>query len=159
MYPTDPYSGMGYQQQYDAMGRPIGIGYQPQMNGIQPAPPSQVRSNRGAFICCPVTSREEAVATRVEAFGPAIIMPDLGHGMIYYKRFNEKTALADFGEYRYVSPEQEPQAAQQASGIDFAGLASNFSGRLDEISGQLGKILQRFEAEDGSKVDGKGVKK
>lgn len=159
MYPTDSYGGIGYPQQYDALGRPIGMSYQPQLNAIQPAAQAQGRTNRGAFLCCPVTSREEAVATRVEAFGPAIIMPDLGHGMIYYKRFNEKTALADFGEFRYVPPEQENQAAQQAPGINYAGLVSAFSGRLDEISGQLGQILQRFETADEAKVDGKGVKK
>jgi len=159
MFPSDPYNGTGYPQQYDPMGRPVGISYQSQIAGMQPAAQTQGRLNRGACLCCPVTSREEAVATRVEAFGPAIIMPDLGHGMIYYKRFNEKTALADFGEFRYVPSAQENQSTQQAPGINYAGLVSTFSSRLDDISGQLEQILQRFGAADEAKVDGKGVKK
>ena len=104
MFPTDQNgNGYLYPPAPDALGRPMAPGYtgMPSGQNGQQTPP---RGQRGGFICCPVTSREEAVATRVEAFGPAILMPDLGHGMIYYKRFNDKTALADFGVFRYVSP-------------------------------------------------------
>ena len=78
--------------------------YMGQQVGMQPIQPITTQGNavpqasgQPAFTCCPVTSKEEAVATRVEAFGPAVIMPDFGHGMIYYKRFNQNTALATQG--------------------------------------------------------------
>lgn len=159
MYPMDQYGNpYPYQPVQDALGRPGGSGWTgapPAANGTQTAP----RGQRGGFICCPVTSREEAVATRVEAFGPAVIMPDLGHGMIYYKRFNEKTALADFGEFRYVPPQQDAQAQAAAPQVDYAGIVSGFTGRLDGITQQLNQVLQRLEAPEPEKPDGKGAAK
>lgn len=113
-------------------------------------------SQQPAFICCPVTSREEAVAYRVEAFGPAVIMPDLGHGMIYFKRFNDKTALADFGEFRYVTPETE-SPEKTAPAIDYSALASIFSGRLEKIEGKVDAIFDRLETEQTIKTDPKGA--
>lgn len=160
MYPMDQY-GNPYPPfpPTDAMGRPIGMGY-PGTPGQPNGPQTGAqRPQRGGFICIPVTSREEAVATRVEAFGPAVIMPDLGHGMIYYKRFNEKTALADFGEFRYVPPQQDAQAQAAAPQVDYAGIVSGFTGRLDGITQQLNQVLQRLEAPEPEKPDGKGAAK
>lgn len=143
MYPIDQYTNpYPYSPSQDATGRSGGSGW-PGMpaasNGLQTPP----RGQRGGFICCPVTSREEAVATRVEAFGPAILMPDLGHGMIYYKRFNDKTALADFSAFKYVPPEQEAAPQQQAvPAMDYTSIISSFAQRLDNISGQLGQLVE-----------------
>lgn len=131
-------------------------GIPPGQNGQQTPP----RGQRGGFICCPVTSREEAVATRVEAFGPAILMPDLGHGMIYYKRFNDKTALADFGVFRYVSPQEEAQPPQDAPPpIDYTSIISAFAQRLDNISGQLGQLVEHVSRPASDAPAEKGAKK
>lgn len=114
----------------------------------QPQQPTQQISQQPSFVCCPVTSREEAVAYRVEAFGPAVVMPDLGHGMIYLKRFNEKTALADFGEFRYVQPEQE---AEQAPSIDYTSVVSGFTNRLNSMGEKIDAIFEQLSQKPASK--------
>lgn len=68
--------------------------------------PGLVQAQQG-FTCRPVTSREEAVATQIDFFGPGTIMPDLAHGVIYLKRFNQNTGGADFYEFT-VAPAPEP---------------------------------------------------
>ena len=160
MFPTDQNgNGYLYPPAPDALGRPMAPGYtgMPSGQNGQQTPP---RGQRGGFICCPVTSREEAVATRVEAFGPAILMPDLGHGMIYYKRFNDKTALADFGVFRYVSPQEEAQPPQDAPPpIDYTSIISAFAQRLDNISGQLGQLVENVSCPASDAPAEKGAKK
>ena len=116
--------------------------YGPYMGQPMPQPPVQqpmqqpvqpMQNNAaGGIVCAPVTSREEAVATRVEAFGPSYIMPDIGHGMVYFKRFNEKTALADFEEYKKVIQEEAPEQPQQPV-IDIASIIGAFQGRFDTM--------------------------
>lgn len=146
-----------YQQQtpymyQDQLSQLRGMQYQapqpmqgPYMNGQQNA--------QSGFICCPVTSREEAVAFRVEAFGPAVIMPDLGHGMIYFKRFNDKTALADFAEFRYC--QQETGAKEQTQSIDIPAILGGFTKRMDDIGQKVDSIIERLE----SKPTARQVKK
>lgn len=73
-------------------------GYQRPMQQVQQAPPG--------YVCKPVTSREEAVATSTDYFSLGTVMPDLGHGMIYLKRFNQKTGSSDFLEFQRYIPEQ-----------------------------------------------------
>lgn len=160
MYPMDQYgNSYSYPPVQDALGRPGGSGWTgapPAANGTQTVP----RGQRGGFICCPVTSREEAVATRVEAFGPAILMPDLGHGMIYYKRFNDKTALADFGAFKYVPPEQEAAPQQPVSpAIDYTSIITSFAQRLDNISGQLSQMVEHVSRPTDESRSEKGTVK
>lgn len=52
----------------------------------------------------PVTSREEAVAAQIDFMGPGTVMPDLGHGVIYLKKFNSQTGSSDLLEFRYAEP-------------------------------------------------------
>lgn len=73
-------------------------GYQRPMQQVQQAPPG--------YVCKPVTSREEAVATSTDYFSLGTIMPDLGHGMIYLKRFNQQNGSSDFLEFQRHIPEQ-----------------------------------------------------
>lgn len=73
-------------------------GYQRPMQQVQQAPPG--------YVCKPVTSREEAVATSTDYFSLGVVMPDLGHGMIYLKRFNQQTGSSDFFEFQRYIPEQ-----------------------------------------------------
>lgn len=79
------------------------FGYQPQTAQTAFQPPVQ-----SGYITRPVTGREEALGVQVDFFGPGTIMPDLGHGVIYLKRFNQNTGASDLLEFAY----QPPQAAQ-----------------------------------------------
>lgn len=114
----------------------------------QPQQSNQQVNQQASFVCCPVTSREEAVATRVEAFGPAMIMPDLGHGVIYFKRFNDKTALADFGEFRYVRQEQE---TEKPVAVDYASVVSGFASQLDSMGQKLDAIFDHINQKPAAK--------
>ena len=90
----------GYNQ------NPYFSGYNPQMQQVQPqpqqtAPQPQVQSG---FICRPVTSREEALATPCDFMAAGVIMPDMAHGMVYIKRFNSQTGASDFADFAYTPP-------------------------------------------------------
>lgn len=101
----------------------------PQQNqGQQMAPQGQQQ----AFLCRPVTSREEAVAAQIDFMGPGTIMPDLGHGMIYLKRFNPNTGSSDFLPFAFQAPTQEQEPAF-VSLQDFMDLQNNVKQLRDEI--------------------------
>lgn len=78
----------------------------PQMQNV-PAP--QAAQQGAAFLTRPVTSREEAVAAQVDFLGPGTIMPDLGHGTIYLKRFNPNTGASDFFTFVMEQPKADPE--------------------------------------------------
>ncbi len=77
-----------------------GFSYQPQ---VQSQPPQQTFSVR------PVASREEAMAIPSEFFGPGVVMPCLGQGVIFLKRFNQNTGLSDLLEFVYAPPQTPRQ--------------------------------------------------
>lgn len=145
MFWTDQY-GNRYPYPVDAIGRPVNPSGNVMMPTVQTTAQTPSSNVRSGYICSPVTSREEAVATRVEAFGPPVIMPDLGHGMIYYKRFNEQTALADFEAFQKV-PQETPTEApkQQAPSIDYSAVIATLAGQLSDISGKINEIYERLE--------------
>lgn len=101
------YPGFAPFQPHQTQIMPQMVNYTP---AAQNAPAGQPGSSQG-FVCRPVASREEAVAAQTDFFGPGILMPDLGHGMIYLKRFNQTTGASDLLEFAYV-PTQPVQAAQ-----------------------------------------------
>lgn len=92
-------------------------GYNP-MNTYMPQMPVQAPQNvpqqqmgnqsQPMFNCRPVTSREEAQAVQVDFFGPGTLMPDLGHGVVYLKRFNQQTGSCDIFEFTVQQPKEEP---------------------------------------------------
>lgn len=139
-YPQSPnmyQQNMGYQQPFGGAQMPnSGV----PMAGNVPAQPQ----SQNGFMCVPVTSREEAVATRVEAFGPPALMPDFGHGMIYFKRFNEKTALADFAEFKLVPEANQTEQAETKPSVDLAALAGALQKRLDKIAGKFDGMDEKF---------------
>lgn len=79
---------------------------QQQFYGGYQRPIQQVQQAAPGYVCKPVTSREEAVATSTDYFSLGVVMPDLGHGMIYLKRFNQQTGSSDFFEFQRYIPEQ-----------------------------------------------------
>lgn len=116
------------------------------------AQPLPVQGN-GGLVCVPVTSREEAVATRVEAFGPGYIMPDFGHGMVYYKKFNEKTALADFAEFQLLpDADREPSPAEKKPEMDIFSLVGSFQARFDAIEGKMDALSDKLDKQPRKKI-------
>lgn len=83
----------------------------PQMGNYTPtmqnAPTGQPAAQQG-FSVRPVASREEAMAVQTDFFGPGILMPCLGQGTIWLKRFNANTGASDLLEFVYAPPRQEP---------------------------------------------------
>lgn len=109
-YPYSPRFGpqtgvAGYQAPY---------GYQPPIPAVQSAPAPAQTSNTGVFAVQPVSSKEEALAVIADPMGPGVLLPDLGHGVVYVKRFNPNTGCSDFGEFVYQAPSAQPDVAQSA---------------------------------------------
>lgn len=97
--------------------------YMPQMTAPTPmqAPQSvsqvQPTNNfQAGFNCRPVTSKEEAQAVQVDFFGPGTLMPDLGHGVVYLKRFNSQTGACDI--FEFVAQQQKEAEPVRYATID-----------------------------------------
>lgn len=112
-----------YPQQQQYYG-----GYQRPMQQLQPTAPG--------YVCKPVTSREEAVATSTDYFSLGVVMPDLGHGMIYLKRFNQQTGASDFFDFKLFTPEQ-------AAPVEYATKAD-----LDALRAELTPKKKRRVTDD-----------
>lgn len=100
-YPTYLSPGEGQPQPYPQNTRQSYPPVQGGMNGGWGNP------SQPGFTCRPVTSREEAVAVQVDFYGPGTIMPDLGHGMIYLKRFNPNSGASDFLAFAFCPPQPQ----------------------------------------------------
>ena len=108
--------------------------------GGQPSGQPQANIQPAGYVCRPVTSREEAVAVTVDFLGPGTIMPDFGHGMIYFKRFNPNSGGAEFFDFS-VQPLPQAQPQPQAAPAydpreDIDCLRNEFAvlrGELDEM--------------------------
>lgn len=111
VYGYNPYQfyPQGQQMQYQSPQTYIGsqIPQQPQQPSMQ--------TQQNGYTCRPVTSREEAVAVQTDYFSPGTIMPDLGHGMVYIKRFNQNTGSSDFLSFRYEQDQPLQQTNQFAT--------------------------------------------
>lgn len=95
------------------------------------------------FQCRPVTSREEAVASLVDYFSPGMLMPDLAHGRVYFKRFNPNTGASDFVEFSYVPPvAEEPGPANTP---DYTESFVALGVQLAEMSERLDGISAKFD--------------
>lgn len=92
-------------------------GYNPG-NTYMPPQQQMPQQNGQAFACHPVTSREEAIAAQTDYFSAGLVMPDLGKGMIYLKRFNPSTGSSDFFDFRLVQPE-EPAKVEYVTKEEF----------------------------------------
>ena len=103
-YPSyyPPYQFGSYMTQQPRFDQMAANTQSPQ-NTAQVATAAQ---NQGFYVR-PVTSREEAVASQVDFFGPGTIMPDLGHGVIYLKRFNPQSGASDFFAFTVEQPKEE----------------------------------------------------
>lgn len=86
-------------------------GYQPTQMQMGNCPPLTQNAPTGqqGFTVRPVASREEAMAIQTDFFGPGILMPCLGQGTIWLKRFNQNTGASDLLEFIYAPPQQPKQ--------------------------------------------------
>ena len=104
---------------YD-FGQPF-RGYQPAQGGFpyqqaqtfipqqQNAPQAPQTAPQQGFRVQAVASKEEAMAVQTDFWGPGIIMPCLGRGVIYLKRFDQNTGLSDLLEFVYAPPQPKPE--------------------------------------------------
>ena len=113
------YSPYGYNPRFaPQMAAPAFYGgVAPAVAGMAPqsAPVAAGGQVSGGFAVQPVSSREEALAVIADPLVSGVLLPDLGHGVIYMKRFNPQTGTSDFGEFVLVQPKPvpEPSAAPQ----------------------------------------------
>ena len=104
------YPGYGYNPGF-APQRPSGAFY----GGVPPvpvyapqsAPAPQNGQISAGFGVQSVTGREEALAVIADPMSAGVLLPDLGHGVIYFKRFNPNTGTSDFAEFALVQPRVE----------------------------------------------------
>ena len=111
---------------YSAGYQPYGGTYMPQPR--QETPTAQINSG---FVCRPVGSREEGVAAQVDYMSAGLVMPDLGHGMIYLKRFNPNTGTSDFAEFAYKPPEPPAPPVQYVTVDEFEAFKKQLGGIND----------------------------
>ena len=96
----------GYYPMYNPMQRME----LPQAAAIQQQP--QIPASPG-FICKPVTSKEEALGAQTDFFAAGTLMPDLAHGTVYLKRFNQNTGSSDFLTFVLQQTEAPAYASAQ----------------------------------------------
>lgn len=101
--------------------------YMPQRVEPQSAPQTQPTTQAG-FRCVPVASREEAVAMLTDYFSPGTVMPDFGHGMVYFKRFNQSTGASDFYDFALV--QQEKNDPIERIGFELSAMSERIDGLL-----------------------------
>lgn len=97
-----------YSNQYQQYQYPTALPQQPAPQPMQPQPMYQAR---------PVTSREEALGQQVDFFGAGTLMPDLSHGVVYLKRFNQNTGGSDLFEFRLAQPEAQTEQPNELEEI------------------------------------------
>lgn len=153
--PYQPYNNYPYQPSYGnyAQGR-----FDPPMYGASPSPQNQPQNAVGqppvpsmpsptnGFSCRPVTSREEAVAIQTDFLSPGTIMPDLGHNMIYMKRFNTNTGASDFFEFSLLIPQtEEAQDKEEKTFPDYSENFKDFGERIDILSDRLEELSEKLD--------------
>lgn len=139
--PYQPYGGYNYQQTYipyvpprfDGLQQPQNAAGAPSSVPAMSAPSSQ----QTGFLCRPVTSREEALAVQADYFSPGTLMPDLGHNVVYLKRFNTNTGASDMFKFALVQDAPSEQAVP----------AETVSPKiLETINTQLEDLIERMDA-------------
>lgn len=119
-----------YNTQYPAYQYPTAL---PQM---QTQPTYQAR---------PVTSREEALGAQVDFFGLGMLMPDLAHGIVYLKRFNQNTGASDLFEFRLAQPETQQEQPNELEQIRES--IKRLEEELEKLKANKAKVVKRNDDE------------
>lgn len=150
-YPYSPYGfngGFGPQMRSGGFSAPMGY---PSPPTAPQSAPASVSAASGGFVVQPVTSREEALAVIADPLSAGVLLPDLGHGVIYVKRFNANTGASDFGEFAFVQPKAaEPvQAAPEfVSAEVFNNTVEKLRAEIAALRRPTGKVVKRDDAAD-----------
>lgn len=118
-------------------------GYQPPQMPVMPQgnnyPPMTQNTATGqqGFTVRPVASREEAMAIQTDFFGPGILMPCLGQGTIWLKRFNQNTGASDLLEFIYAPPQPPRQESEFVSMDLFRQLADKVNALEKGVTGNV----------------------
>lgn len=141
-YPYNSYTGVpnGYGYPAPAYQMPQAPSFQPNNQAPMVQMPNPAPANRPSYICYPVGSIEEAVASRVEAFDPPHIMLDFSHDLIYYKKFNQQTGGSDFAVFKRAPNEQQKDIST-ATPSAYESIIQSFSERLDNVDTKLSNLL------------------
>lgn len=89
---------------------------QPQYGGYQQM---YQQPQQPSYSVRPVGSKEEALGAQVDFLGLGTIMPDLGHGVVYLKRFNSSTGSSEMAEFKLSQPEPPKPAPQYVTIEEF----------------------------------------
>lgn len=103
----------------------------------QQAAQAQPVAQSVGFSTRPVTSREEALGVQVDFFGPGTLMPDLGHGKIYLKKFNQNTGSSDL----YVFALEQETAAERTAEPQYATRQD-----LERVRGELERLIDEVDS-------------
>lgn len=145
------YPAYGYNPAFGAQRPPAAFwGAPPPVPAYVPqsAPVPQNGQISGNFAVQPVTSREEALAVIADPVSAGVLLPDLGHGVIYMKRFNPQNGTSDFLEFSFVQP---TQAVEKAVETPEYVTRKDFDEAMAQLRAELvprGKRLKEVAAQD-----------
>lgn len=145
------YPAYGYNPAFGAQRPPAAFwGAPPPVPAFQQqsAPAPGNGQNLAGFLVQPVTSREEALAVIADPMVSGVLLPDLGHGVIYMKRFNPQNGTSDFLEFSFVQP---TQAVEKAVETPEYVTRKDFDEAMAQLRAELvprGKRLKEVAAQD-----------
>lgn len=146
-YDFNPALNPGFGPQTAYTGFSGAFGPSPQMNPASAPAPVSAPTTAG-FGVQPVSSREEALAVIADPLSAGVLLPDLGHGVVYMKRFNPNTGASDFAEFAFVQPkaaESAPAPAQEEL-VTLSVFNSTVEKLRSEIAAMKGGGKSRKEA-------------
>lgn len=113
------------------------------------------------FLCRPVTSKEEALAVQVDYLSAGTIMPDLGHGMMYLKRFDSNTGLSNMFEFALVQPQsnENPQEQTSVAIPDYSDTFRIFGEKLGSVSDRIDELAWKLDQLKAKQPIQKGASK
>ena len=127
--PIGYYQPQGYQY-------PTALPQQPTQQTMQPQPMYQAR---------PVTSREEALGQQVDFFGAGVLMPDLAHGIVYLKRFNQQTGASDLYEFRLSQPDAQSEQPNELEEIRAS--IKRLEDEIEKLRASKAKVVKKNDDE------------
>lgn len=140
----------GFSPQNQGVGAFYGPAGQmtPPMPQNAPQAPQTAFPAPGGFSVQPVTSREEALAVIADPLSSGVLLPDLGHGVIYVKKFNPNTGASDFGEFAFVPP----KAAPVENPVENSELVyrKDFEEAVEQLRGEIAALRRPARAKGGN---------
>lgn len=138
----------GFGAQMPSTGFSGAMGYpSPQMQPASAPAPVSVPS-AGGFNVQPVSSREEALAVIADPLSAGVLLPDLGHGVIYVKKFNPNTGASDFGEFAFVAPKPVP-VENPVENMEWVA-RKDFEAAMEQLRNEIAALKRPGKGKGGS---------